>query len=43
LDGEVGVVLAGKHHVGQVIQFLDSPRRVVLTNAKDDGLSDLAA
>ncbi|OQC04805.1 MAG: hypothetical protein BWX80_02323 [Candidatus Hydrogenedentes bacterium ADurb.Bin101] len=43
LDCEVRVVLAGIPGVGHLVQLLDDPRRVVLPDAEDDGLADLAA
>ena len=43
LDGKVGLVLSGKHAIGDVIQDLRQLGRVVLTDGENDGLADLAA
>ena len=42
LHGEVGLVFAGKHPVGHLVENLRQLTRVVLADGKDDGLSNLA-
>ena len=43
LDGEVGLVLAGKHPVGHLVENLRELGGVILADGEDDGLADLAA
>ena len=43
LHGEVGLVLAGKHPVGHLVEDLRELGGVVLADGEDDGLADLAA
>ena len=43
LHGEVGLVLAGKHAVGHLVEDLRQLGGVVLADGEDDGLADLAA
>ena len=43
LDGKVGVVLAGKHRIGQFVQCLGNPGRMVLPDTENNALADLAA
>ncbi len=43
LHGKVGLVLAGEHAVGHLVEDLRQLRGVVLTDGKDDGLTDLTA
>ena len=43
LHGEVGLVFAGKHAVGHLVEDLCDFRRVILTDGEDDGFADLAA
>ncbi len=43
LHGEVGLVLAGEHAVGHLVEDLRQLGGVVLADGKDDRLADLAA
>ena len=43
LHGEVGLVFAGEHPVGHLVQNLRELGRVVLAHGEDDPLSDLTA
>jgi len=43
LHGEVGLVFAGEHAVGHVVENLRELGRVILADSKDNGLADLAA
>ena len=43
LHGEVGLVLAGEHAVGHLVEDLRQLGGVVLADGEDDGLADLAA
>ena len=43
LHGEVGLVFAGEHPVGHLVENLRQLARVVLADGKDDGLANLAA
>ena len=43
LRGEIRLVLAGKHALGDLIEDLRQLGRVVLTDSEDDGLAALAA
>ena len=43
LHGEVGLVFAGKHPVGDLVETLRQLGRVVLADGEDDGLADLPA
>ena len=43
LYGEVGLVLAGEHAVGHLVEDLRQLGGVVLTNSEDNGLADLPA
>ena len=43
LHGEVGLVFAGEHPVGHLIENLRQLARVMLADSEDNGLADLAA
>ncbi len=43
LDGEVGLVFAGKHFVGHLVEDCCYSGGVVLADGEDDGLADFAA
>src|SRR5712691_898452 len=43
LHGEIGLVLAGEHAVGHLIEDLSQLGGVILADSEDDGLADLAA
>ena len=43
LHGEVGLVFAGEHAVGHLVENLRELGGVVLADGEDDGLADLAA